>query len=320
MKKTYIHIGIPKTATTYLQNQIFPHIKSAYYVGRPYTQENHAFNLLQYADNTLFKPIKFANELDKINKLASDKEYILISDEKFFGLTTCNFINRSLIAERLSSAMPNAEILIFIRNQEDFILSMYKQHVKMGMVDRLLDKSYVYSKGSGFDLDKWQSGVRSFDLKNRFISHQSFFNIENLRFNEIIAYYEKMFPKVHVFLYEQFKYDPESIYKRLSQIFSFNVVRIANNVNTEGLVNYSLSLERLKEFRTRNLLSKFVKNKKILKIISKITVLRKESQNNLARDYVNNLMKNNDIYENNQLLDSRMNLGMSKHSKKYFGQ
>ena len=65
-KKHYIHIGLHKTGTTFLQNRIFSLFTNLIFLTRPYTQQNNAFNKLQYADDSLYDGDEVQNEL-KIN-------------------------------------------------------------------------------------------------------------------------------------------------------------------------------------------------------------------------------------------------------------
>ena len=108
--KIFIHVGLPKTASTYLQNNIFPRLNNVAYIGRPYTQENYAFNTLQYADNSLYASSTTRKEIDNIENELAKGNPILISDELFSGYAFYNFMNRGIIAERLSEIIPHAEI------------------------------------------------------------------------------------------------------------------------------------------------------------------------------------------------------------------
>lgn len=93
MKKVYIHIGLHKTGSTFLQNKVFPRLKETTYIGRPYTQQSIAFNKLQYADTSLYKEEETIQEINQENE---NHEKILISDEMFSGLPFNNYINRTL--------------------------------------------------------------------------------------------------------------------------------------------------------------------------------------------------------------------------------
>jgi len=58
----YIHIGYPKTGTTYLQNIIFPNIDNLYYLGKPFYKKNKNLRKILltiiYSDEIKFLQIK----------------------------------------------------------------------------------------------------------------------------------------------------------------------------------------------------------------------------------------------------------------------
>src|SRR5690606_1735922 len=124
-KRVFLHIGLHKTASTFLQDLLFPSLHGVVYISRPFTILNDHFNCLQYADDSLYdeKEIKlFFEEID------FDK--LLISDENFCGKpVSLGYSNRSMIAKRLHSLFPDAEVIIFLRNQLDLLYSLYNQHV-----------------------------------------------------------------------------------------------------------------------------------------------------------------------------------------------
>ena len=92
-KKIVIHVGIPKTASTYLQTTYFPHLKGITYIGRPYTQINKAFNSLQFDDDSFFSLTEFQSEIEHIRKYSDENDTILISDELFNGNALYLLIN-----------------------------------------------------------------------------------------------------------------------------------------------------------------------------------------------------------------------------------
>ena len=139
-KKIFIHVGLHKTASTYLQERIFPLFQNLTLVSRPYTQQNEAFNKLQYASDPLFSSKQFSKELNLIQESDNNRK-ILISDENFSGLPYYNFINRGIIAKRLSSLIPDAEIILFLRGQESLVRSHYNQAIKKGWFSNRLDRT-----------------------------------------------------------------------------------------------------------------------------------------------------------------------------------
>jgi len=113
MKDIYIHIGMHKTGTTYLQTQVFPHWPDVYFV---------RYALLR----------NFAS-------YPSEKK-ILISDELLSGSYRNSFLNkkstwreeRILCLHNLAKLFPEAHILICFRKHFDMILSLYKQYLQEG--------------------------------------------------------------------------------------------------------------------------------------------------------------------------------------------
>ena len=95
-KKIFIHVGLPKTGTTFLQKHFFPKLDLDYY----------------------------GNEL--IKKTVNGKT--LFSDESFYG----NFIyerNAECILDNIKKLYPNANILFVKRNKDKWLHSCYKQYL-----------------------------------------------------------------------------------------------------------------------------------------------------------------------------------------------
>jgi len=108
----YIHVGLPKTATTYLQKFIFPQIKGINY----------------------FSPIHYAMP-NYILSIEPDTKPTLISDEYlsshyFIDIKGNKSGSRFTIAKRLKKLFPNARIILVLRNKEDWLKSLYVQYIK----------------------------------------------------------------------------------------------------------------------------------------------------------------------------------------------
>jgi Sulfotransferase domain len=217
-QRVFIHVGLPKTASTLLQEFVFPELRDTTYISRPYTQENHAFNKLQYADDSLYAAEELRSEIERIISLETGRN-ILISDELLSGAPFYNFINRGLIAKRLAAILPDAEVILFIRGQKDIIRSLYNQYVKIGWFTDALNSRFISVPGSGFELSDFIKGRRDWNIDNRFISHQSFMNQHHFLFFELVKLYEDNFRKVHLFLYEDLSTRPEMVLSRLEELF-----------------------------------------------------------------------------------------------------
>jgi hypothetical protein len=113
-KKLFIHVGLHKTGTTFLQKQIFPNIPNVNYYG-PYM-------------NGILIPNFVLNV-----KVPENKTTIIscegLSGHPGFSFNECS---REEIADRLHSLYPHSKIIIVTRKKERWVDSLYKQYIKMG--------------------------------------------------------------------------------------------------------------------------------------------------------------------------------------------
>ncbi len=172
MKKTIIHIGYPKTATTWLISHFYPKVNNATVI---------------YYDDILFD-ITEGKKYFNINsdKLQNSKELQIIATHIFTGLVNGNWKNgeyRPFFLKHLKNLFPDATIIVFIRNQLDFIPSLYSSYLK---------------RGCTFKIDKL--------FNSDIVTNGSTINFEFLNYYKLIQLYQEQFGKsnVHVFVYEEF--------------------------------------------------------------------------------------------------------------------
>lgn len=107
-QKIILHVGMHKTATTFLQEELFPKI----------VQHNQD---VQFIDT-------FSIDMD-INEY---KKTVIISDENLDGGSYRLFRNhrhRNRIARNLARMFPEAEVMVCFRDKEKWLKSAYKQFV-----------------------------------------------------------------------------------------------------------------------------------------------------------------------------------------------
>jgi hypothetical protein len=318
-----VHVGLPKTASTYLQDSVFPRLNNLAYIGRPYTQENYAFNTLQYADSSIYASSTVRREIEGIENQMAKGDPILISDERLSGLATHNFMNRGMIAERLSEIAPHAEIILFLRGQMHLIMSLYNQSVKMGWMDRHLDPSFLHRPGKGFSLREWGEGRRDWDSSRRFINHRSAFTPEHFRYSRLHSLYSRLFERVHVFLYEDFQKDQRACLSRVASILS---TAIPSDLSHDSKTKHTMTNRGLPK---RELRAKLIRNRLahvlpdadsragqlLVKLISRAASDNEENH----RAYVLSLLKEHGIFNDNRTLNETLNLGMERYPEQYFG-
>jgi hypothetical protein len=124
MGDIFIHFGLMKTATKFLQKEIFPKIKNVNLVRNP------EFDMKLYDD--------------KIN---------IISDEDLSGIACLPSQNANIrftIADRLHGAFPKAKAIIGIRDKKSWVRSVYSEYLRNGGIydyekfyDELFDKNFL---------------------------------------------------------------------------------------------------------------------------------------------------------------------------------
>lgn len=308
--KTIIHIGLHKTATTYLQEIVFPRVQGYSYLTRPYTQHNFAFNKLQYADTSLYIHAETIEELKQINS-----KNLLISDESFSGKPIgFGYINRSLIAERLAQVFPEAEIILFIRGQQNIILSQYNMWVKgYNAGDRAVNdfawspkKNYTYQESlsntpAGLDTLFWNT-------------NKDYLNLDCYKYYELISLYKNLFRKVHVFLYEDFKNDPNKVIEKIGTILEQKIMIAEEDLETK--VNISLGQDSLIKKIHENKVQVITNNKWLKKILL-FYLNSRDKRFSDPKDYIRDITKN--VYENNnrQLIETYPEIGIQNYPDAY---
>jgi hypothetical protein len=126
LKEIYIHIGLHKTASTFLQEKVFPHIPGIHYVKRSLVRK-------PLLDIVFLNESRIRPDALRADILAHCREgRNLISDEDLSGSPLYGYINRRAILEKLGMVFPGAKVIITLRNQKDILLSIYKHYLKNG--------------------------------------------------------------------------------------------------------------------------------------------------------------------------------------------
>jgi hypothetical protein len=160
--KLFIHIGAPKTASTFLQQHIFPS-----WLGMTYKRD------LWFAYLTL---------VDSAKKT-------IVSNETLFGRAWNRdeadrlswFDERKLIMEGLARLYPQAQIMVCFRQTTDFILSLYKHYLHEGGVLKL-EQFYDFDKDSGVIKREELNYMNTIELLENCFERRPFvFTLEELR-------------------------------------------------------------------------------------------------------------------------------------------
>lgn len=232
MGKTIIHIGMPRTASTFLQREFFPKIEGFTFFGVETTHYSDAFQRLLYQDDSLFDEVAFEKTAAEIRS-----QNTILSNELFVGQSIyLNSTNRSRTARRLQQFFPDAEILIMLRNQVSLLQSLYTLGVYGGHTctpEEFIRFSDAQSKAK-------------YPLYPTFTDAEI---SESYKYTALIDLYQSLFTKVYVFLFEDFKSDPVAFAERLCSELNFEKVEITA---PKTKVNSSLSSRQIKLTRILN--------------------------------------------------------------------
>ncbi|TVQ49557.1 MAG: hypothetical protein EA365_00325 [Gloeocapsa sp. DLM2.Bin57] len=139
--KLLIHIGYPKTASTFLQTVIFNNEENGF-VSPWGTQAAIAIEEFVLTNPFLFDPEYTRQKLmPDIHKAEKEGLIPVLSNEGLVSLNIHSYKNymADCIANRINQAFPDAKILIMIREQKSMIYSAYKEHIKGNGIVRFVE-------------------------------------------------------------------------------------------------------------------------------------------------------------------------------------
>ena len=235
MSNVIIHVGLRKTATTWLQDVLFPNIKDINYIAK--NSDNYPQWLIKwhYLDDYAFN-----HDMHNIK----NNFFSFVQNDKVNVLSSEAFTNTSVIysqADRIKKIVPNAKIIITLRNPIDVIKSHYKLDIQDGINFLDLEK-YLDWKRTPFDL-----------FKRKPIYMPDFFYDEN------IDYYQQLFGSNNVLVlkFEDMKNNPKKYFDHLSQFLNVTIELDELQLNTKK--NES-NKDNLADMKFNNLKQFFEKN------------------------------------------------------------
>jgi len=230
--KTLLHIGYPKTATKWFQNEFYPRVNDIFFIDRKEVFKWLAFrNIFDYSPD---------DALEHFIGMSHGRRMV-ICDEIILGGLDIGFGSGEyvyMMANRLKETFGEASIIIFIRNQHSALESVYGHYIKSG-------GTYSVKKHMGI-YRKFTRPFHDYHL----------FNPDLFQYDKIIELYARLFGRenVHVCLFEEFRANPEGFIDQLSRDFNLST---STHLNFEPqnikLSAFSVSLMRLlNHFTSKN--------------------------------------------------------------------
>tara|TARA_Y100000589_G_scaffold320020_1_gene349388 strand:- start:59496 stop:60428 length:933 start_codon:yes stop_codon:yes gene_type:complete len=251
---------MPRTATTFLQRNIFPFITDFQLVSLPYSHFGAPFQKLQYQDDSLYSFEEVKNKLTELYQ----REKVLISNENFTGQSLFWYNgNRSRNAQRLKALFPEATIILTLRNQPDLLRSMYEINLQWKETKSLDD--FIITNEENFSLHDYFAQKSPNLHHTRYPVTDSYEHIEGYDYLPLIKLYQSLFPKVCVLFYEDFVMNKEKFITNLEHAldtpFSEKVKKLFFE---QPKINSGLDASQAEKLRKLNRLATFAQHNKFI--------------------------------------------------------
>ncbi len=123
-----VHVGLNKTATTWLQQTVFPALVSFTVVGRGTSSAGEVVPLVDALRGSDYEEGRLAATIARNTRVGTRP---LLSDESITS-TLRGVSERATAIDRLRNELPDAQILLVIREPGELLWSSYAQFVKLG--------------------------------------------------------------------------------------------------------------------------------------------------------------------------------------------
>lgn len=158
-KHIVLHVGLHKTATTFLQERVFPHLPGVAFVhplhhARPDDGPIERFMLDVFFRNAACIDLERHRRGIDAWLAGVAQDCVLISSEAIVGWPIENHMNLAGNAELLHAMFPNASVVLVVRRQDKWVESAYAQLLKAGFSTTL--ERYV----------NWNAGAAAFEPYN----------------------------------------------------------------------------------------------------------------------------------------------------------
>jgi hypothetical protein len=217
-----IHIGFPKTGSTALRRHLFPSLPHHTYLGLGGAGSNRQeiFRLLmqnlchsddsEYLGRTFRAFVRAAREPGRTD--------LLISQPALAGAVERGGYNRTRNAHRLQELLPEAKILIVVRDQLTMLRSIYSSYIQRGGYVSLGD--FLANRAEGWHLD-----------------------LDHLCYDSLVRQYHDLFGVDHVkvITYEKLQSSPEAF---LLEVLAFLTSEAVELRRLPSLTRSNRSLSR----------------------------------------------------------------------------
>tara|TARA_B100001971_G_scaffold91989_1_gene84807 strand:- start:133 stop:1017 length:885 start_codon:yes stop_codon:yes gene_type:complete len=284
------HIGLPKCASTYLQEVVFPKIKTWNYI-------RNADEKMAFLGNPYYKLPKEMSYLKNERNLISHEE---IAEPIYpCSISDSHYMEREYgLSNTLRVIRDSGFVLVVIRRQDDWLNSIIKAHpVYNGKHNNVfLDYPRIYSKKRPYFIPQRYGNflVESIDHYKLFIRISSLIGRERIK----------------ILLYEDLVHDPMLFFTQLSEIFEEDLLHLVSLKNEKRNVS-KIKVEQIPfclRHGIRNRFGHIAGVKFIVELMNRLFFLRRPKYDKKSRSNFLAIFK-----EHNRRLADEFNLDSGKY-------
>ena len=210
MAKRIIHIGANKTGSTTLQRWLFSRHPKILYLGEDcerYEAHQEILDSIVYDDDLYFSSEAAQRLFNQFISSQGDKTFVYSNEDILRSRVP------ALCAQRLHKLVPDAEIVLIIRNQVSAVESWYINH---GAYLKFVPRRY------------WRRFVSFDDWMNYCLMFLRYSPLDSFFYYRHVNLYASLFGKenVHVIFYEDFRNNRIKFFEQLGCILGINSTEI----------------------------------------------------------------------------------------------
>ncbi|MEM6292239.1 MAG: hypothetical protein AAGA54_13270 [Myxococcota bacterium] len=194
-----VHVGLHKTATTFLQQSFFPALQGATFVHATHVLPPQPNPIQRFVVELLFRnpaTLDVDAHREAIGAFVEAQPGVtIVSSEALFGWPFENHVNFRPNAELLAEVLPEAKIWLVLRRQDSWLESAYSQVLKQGLSTS--PEAFTNYRDGAFGDFNWN------------IYNGPNLDVRDLDWGPYVRHYQRRFPAgVLVQPYEAFSADP----------------------------------------------------------------------------------------------------------------
>ena len=225
-KEIVLHVGLPKTASTFLQKRVFPQLDKSLVCYNPERVMEQLVKSKKHSYDA--ESLQALREclVEELKSISQPK--VLISYEQMCGNPWNSFSRFREMTDFMHSLFPNAKIILVLRAQDDWLHSLYRETV--AMLNPIWPRQFFGPRNH-----------RSRAIARRFPD----LDIWSYDFADMHAHYIRCFgpDRVTVVFFEELKQDPARFVYRVLQALGLEPSEeFRRTVERRGLSAFSILL------------------------------------------------------------------------------